>query len=77
MVAHGVGVRPDRLRVQQCRHRAARRRPRNQRLHELSREAFDRMLAVNLTGVFSASSTKSRRCWRSGGAIVNTASVAV
>ena len=38
--------------------------PAGQRSHELSQEAFDTMLAVNVRGVFSASSTKSRRCWR-------------
>jgi hypothetical protein len=37
-------------------------------VHELS-QRVRRMLAVNLTGVFSASSTKSRRCWRRAAAV--------
>src|ERR1700759_3658397 len=49
-----------------------------QRLHELSREAVDKMLAVNLTGVFMCLKHEIIQMLKqgSGGAIVNTASIA-
>src|SRR6185436_2125714 len=52
--------------------------PAGQRLHELSQEAFDRMLAVNLTGVFLCLKHEVAQMLAqgSGGAIVNTASIA-
>ena len=50
--AHGGRLRPDRLRVQQCRRRRWSVAPGRQRLHELSQASFDTMLAINLTGVF-------------------------
>lgn len=52
--------------------------PVGQRLHELSQEAFDRMLAVNLTGVFLCLKHEVMQMLSQGGggAIVNTASIA-
>ena len=52
--------------------------PAGQRLHELSQEAFDRMLAVNLTGVFLCLKHEVTQMLAQGGgvAIVNTASIA-
>ena len=52
--------------------------PAGQRLHELSQEAFDRMLAVNLTGVFLCLKHEVAQMLAQGGggAIVNTASIA-
>jgi NAD(P)-dependent dehydrogenase (short-subunit alcohol dehydrogenase family) len=52
--------------------------PAGQRTHELSREAFDRMLAVNLTGVFMCMKYEIMQMLAQGGggAIVNTASIA-
>ena len=51
--------------------------PVGQRLHEVSRESFDGMLAVNLTGVFLCMKYElSQMLAQGGGAIVNTASVA-
>jgi NAD(P)-dependent dehydrogenase (short-subunit alcohol dehydrogenase family) len=52
--------------------------PAGQRLHELSQEAFDRMLAVNLTGVFLCLKHEITQMLAQGGggAIVNTASIA-
>lgn len=51
--------------------------PVGQRLHEMSRESFDGMLAVNLTGVFLCMKYEIEHMLaQGGGAIVNTASVA-
>jgi NAD(P)-dependent dehydrogenase (short-subunit alcohol dehydrogenase family) len=52
--------------------------PVGQRTHELSQEAFDRMLAVNLTGVFLCLKHEIAQmlAQSGGGAIVNTASIA-
>ncbi len=51
--------------------------PRNQRLHETSREAFDGMIAINLTGVFLCMKHEiAQMLTQGGGAIVNTASIA-
>ena len=52
--------------------------PAGQRTHELSQEAFDRMLAVNLTGVFLCLKHEITQMLAQGGggAIVNTASIA-
>lgn len=52
--------------------------PGGQRLHELSQDSFDRMLAVNLTGVFLCLKHEIAQMLAqgSGGAIVNTASIA-
>jgi NAD(P)-dependent dehydrogenase (short-subunit alcohol dehydrogenase family) len=52
--------------------------PAGQRLHEFSQEAFDRMLAVNLTGVFLCLKHEVTQMLAQGGggAIVNTASIA-
>src|SRR6267142_1563297 len=52
--------------------------PVGQRTHELSQTAFDRMLAVNLTGVFLCLKYEIAQMLSqgSGGAIVNTASIA-
>src|SRR3954470_12208704 len=52
--------------------------PAGQRLHELGQEAFDRMLAVNLTGVFLCLKHEVAQMLAQGGggAIVNTASIA-
>src|SRR5258705_12405873 len=52
--------------------------PVGQRTHELSQAAFDRMLAVNLTGVFLCLKYEIAQMLAqgSGGAIVNTASIA-
>jgi NAD(P)-dependent dehydrogenase (short-subunit alcohol dehydrogenase family) len=52
--------------------------PAGQRTHELSQEAFDRMLAVNLTGVFLCLKHEVAQMLAQGGggAIVNTASIA-
>ncbi|MDI1262712.1 MAG: glucose 1-dehydrogenase [bacterium] len=52
--------------------------PLGQRTHELSQEAFDRMLAVNLTGVFLCLKHEVTQMLAQGGggAIVNTASIA-
>ena len=52
--------------------------PAGQRTHELSQEAFDRMLAVNLTGVFLCLKHEVTQMLvqGGGGAIVNTASIA-
>jgi NAD(P)-dependent dehydrogenase (short-subunit alcohol dehydrogenase family) len=52
--------------------------PAGQRTHELSQEAFDRMLAVNLTGVFLCLKHEVMQMLSQGGggAIVNTASIA-
>ena len=52
--------------------------PAGQRIHELSQEAFDRMLAVNLTGVFLCLNYEVAQMLSQGkgGAIVNTASIA-
>ena len=52
--------------------------PAGQRTHELSQAAFDRMLAVNLTGVFLCLKYEIAQMLAqgSGGAIVNTASIA-
>jgi NAD(P)-dependent dehydrogenase (short-subunit alcohol dehydrogenase family) len=52
--------------------------PAGQRLHELSQQAFDRMLAVNLTGVFLCLKHEVAQMLAQGdgGAIVNTASIA-
>ncbi|MDA9504809.1 short-chain dehydrogenase [Bradyrhizobium sp. CCBAU 11386] len=49
-----------------------------QRTHEMSRENFDGMLAVNLTGVFLCMKHEIAQMLKqsSGGAIVNTASIA-
>ena len=52
--------------------------PVGQRTHELSQDAFDRMLAVNLTGVFLCLKHEVAQMLvqGGGGAIVNTASIA-
>jgi NAD(P)-dependent dehydrogenase (short-subunit alcohol dehydrogenase family) len=51
--------------------------PAGQRTHEMSRESFDAMLAVNLTGVFLCMKYEiTQMLTQGGGAIVNTASVA-
>src|SRR3954464_5111516 len=52
--------------------------PAGQRSHELSQAAFDRMLAVNLTGVFLCLKHEVAQMLAQGGggAIVNTASIA-
>src|ERR1700761_1268070 len=52
--------------------------PMGQRTHELSQESFDKMLAVNLTGVFLCLKYEIAQMLAqgSGGAIVNTASIA-
>jgi NAD(P)-dependent dehydrogenase (short-subunit alcohol dehydrogenase family) len=52
--------------------------PMGQRSHELSQQAFDRMLAVNLTGVFLCLKHEVTQMLAQGGggAIVNTASIA-
>lgn len=51
--------------------------PGRQRLHELDRQSFDTMLAVNLTGVFLCLKHEVvQMLAQGGGAIVNTASVA-
>jgi NAD(P)-dependent dehydrogenase (short-subunit alcohol dehydrogenase family) len=52
--------------------------PPGQRTHELSQAAFDRMLAVNLTGVFLCLKYEIAQMLAQGGggAIVNTASIA-
>jgi NAD(P)-dependent dehydrogenase (short-subunit alcohol dehydrogenase family) len=52
--------------------------PAGQRTHEPSRTSFDRMLAVNLTGVFLClkHEIKQMLAQGGGGAIVNTASIA-
>jgi NAD(P)-dependent dehydrogenase (short-subunit alcohol dehydrogenase family) len=51
--------------------------PAGQRTHEMSRPSFDRMLAVNLTGVFLCMKHEiAHMLGLGGGAIVNTASVA-
>lgn len=52
--------------------------PPGQRTHELSQAAFDKMLAVNLTGVFLCMKYEIAQMLAqgNGGAIVNTASIA-
>jgi NAD(P)-dependent dehydrogenase (short-subunit alcohol dehydrogenase family) len=52
--------------------------PVGQRTHEMSRESFDGMLAVNLTGVFLCLKHEIEQMLKQGrgGAIVNTASIA-
>jgi NAD(P)-dependent dehydrogenase (short-subunit alcohol dehydrogenase family) len=52
--------------------------PMGQRTHELSQDSFDKMLAVNLTGVFLCMKHEIAQMLKqgSGGAIVNTASIA-
>ncbi|MBV8187504.1 MAG: glucose 1-dehydrogenase [Alphaproteobacteria bacterium] len=51
--------------------------PGGQRTHEMSREAFDGMLAVNLSGVFLCMKHEiAHMLGQGGGAIVNTASIA-
>jgi NAD(P)-dependent dehydrogenase (short-subunit alcohol dehydrogenase family) len=52
--------------------------PGGQRLHELGQESFDKMLAVNLTGVFLCLKHEIAQMLAQGGggAIVNTASIA-
>jgi NAD(P)-dependent dehydrogenase (short-subunit alcohol dehydrogenase family) len=51
--------------------------PGGQRTHEMSREAFDGMLAINLSGVFLCMKHEiAHMLGQGGGAIVNTASVA-
>jgi NAD(P)-dependent dehydrogenase (short-subunit alcohol dehydrogenase family) len=52
--------------------------PAGQRMHELSQESFDRMLDVNLTGVFLCLKHEVMQMLAQGqgGAIVNTASIA-
>jgi NAD(P)-dependent dehydrogenase (short-subunit alcohol dehydrogenase family) len=52
--------------------------PAGQRMHELSQESFDRMLDVNLTGVFLCLKHEVAQMLAQGqgGAIVNTASIA-
>jgi len=52
--------------------------PAGQRTHELSRESFDGMLAVNLTGVFMCLKHEIAQMLAQGGggAIVNTSSIA-
>ncbi|MEC9341532.1 MAG: SDR family oxidoreductase, partial [Pseudomonadota bacterium] len=50
--------------------------PVGQRTHEMSRDSFDSMLAVNLTGVFLCMKHElAQMLAQGGGAIVNTASV--
>jgi len=47
------------------------------RTHEMSRQSFDRMMAVNLTGVFLCMKYEiTQMLKQGGGAIVNTASIA-
>src|ERR1700760_693124 len=52
--------------------------PMGQRTHELSQESFDKMLAINLTGVFLCLKHEIAQMLKQGGggAIVNTASIA-
>jgi NAD(P)-dependent dehydrogenase (short-subunit alcohol dehydrogenase family) len=52
--------------------------PAGERTHELSRESFDRMMAINLTGVFMCMKHEIRQMLAQGGggAIVNTSSIA-
>jgi len=51
--------------------------PAGQRTHEMSRQSFDGMLAVNLTGVFLCMKYEIvQMLAQGGGAIVNTASIA-
>jgi NAD(P)-dependent dehydrogenase (short-subunit alcohol dehydrogenase family) len=52
--------------------------PAGQRMHELSQDSFDRMLDVNLTGVFLCLKHEVAQMLEQGqgGAIVNTASIA-
>jgi NAD(P)-dependent dehydrogenase (short-subunit alcohol dehydrogenase family) len=52
--------------------------PAGERTHELSRESFDGMLAINLTGVFMCMKHEIAQMLAQGGggAIVNTASIA-
>ena len=51
--------------------------PAGQRTHEMSRQSFDAMLAVNLTGVFLCMKHEILQMLaQGGGAIVNTASIA-
>jgi NAD(P)-dependent dehydrogenase (short-subunit alcohol dehydrogenase family) len=51
--------------------------PTGRRTHEMSRQSFDAMLAVNLTGVFLCMKHEIvRMLAQGGGAIVNTASIA-
>ena len=52
--------------------------PPGQRTHELSQDSFDRMLAINLTGVFLCMKHEIRQMLGQGGggAIVNTSSIA-
>jgi NAD(P)-dependent dehydrogenase (short-subunit alcohol dehydrogenase family) len=51
--------------------------PMGQRTHELSQDSFDKMLAVNLTGVFLCMKHEiAQMLKQGGGAIVNTASIA-
>jgi NAD(P)-dependent dehydrogenase (short-subunit alcohol dehydrogenase family) len=51
--------------------------PMGQRTHELSQESFDKMLAINLTGVFLCMKHEIEQMLKQGGgAIVNTASIA-
>jgi NAD(P)-dependent dehydrogenase (short-subunit alcohol dehydrogenase family) len=51
--------------------------PIGQRTHELSQESFDKMLAINLTGVFLCMKHEiAQMLKQGGGAIVNTASIA-
>ena len=51
--------------------------PVGQRTHEMSRESFDAMLTVNLTGVFLCMKHEiAQMLAQGGGAIVNTASIA-
>ena len=52
--------------------------PGGQRTHEISQTSFDKMLAVNLTGVFLCLKHEIEQMLvqRTGGAIVNTASIA-
>jgi NAD(P)-dependent dehydrogenase (short-subunit alcohol dehydrogenase family) len=51
--------------------------PAGQRTHEMSRQSFDAMLAVNLTGVFLCLKHEIvQMLAQGGGAIVNTASIA-
>jgi NAD(P)-dependent dehydrogenase (short-subunit alcohol dehydrogenase family) len=52
--------------------------PGGQRVHELSQDSFDKMLAVNLTGVFLCLKHEIAQMLAQGGggAIVNTASIA-
>jgi NAD(P)-dependent dehydrogenase (short-subunit alcohol dehydrogenase family) len=52
--------------------------PTGQRTHEMSQDSFDKMLAINLTGVFLCMKHEIVQMLKqgSGGAIVNTASIA-